>query len=164
MPGWARRARLHSSLSRAKRYAHGENTEAALPHQGHSTIRLSTGGLGRLKRGSALHALDVPVHHQHVSVLHLLAFRDALLAGLIGYRAGEYLVASVLRAGDDLVGGGAHVFRHGLAVGRHGEDSLLEPPPRVVRLPSAVEHRLGARDVIGTPEVKARRQMRLRRK
>ena len=47
---------------------------------------------GRLRRppspagergASALHALDVPVHHQGVAVLDPLALGDALLAGLV---------------------------------------------------------------------------------
>ena len=42
-------------------------------------------------------------------------------------------------------------------------DALLHAPPGVVRLPRAVEHRLGARDVVGAPDVLDRRQVRMRR-
>src|SRR5208282_1250689 len=93
---------------------------------------------------SALYALDVPVQHREVGVLHLLALGEALLARLIQDRAGEDVVGAVLPAGDDLVGGGAHVVGHRGAVGRNDDRAFLHAPPRVVRLPGSVEHGLGA--------------------
>src|SRR5208282_6854549 len=76
MPVYPPRDPTRRSLH-AKRHVHGENREAAPPRR--STIRPITDGFGRPKRGSALHALDVPVHHEDFLVLHPLAFRDALL-------------------------------------------------------------------------------------
>src|SRR4029077_5615140 len=94
----------------------------------------------------ALHALDVPVHHQKVFILHALALGDALLAALIRNWTREDLISPSLRISDDLVGSGADIFGKRFVVGRHAQESLFETPPDVVRLPRAVEHRLGALD------------------
>src|SRR5271165_6705258 len=128
MPEQPRRARTRlAALSTRSAACTGR---AGKPPHRHSTIRL-TGGFGRLRRRSALHALDVPVHHEDFLVLHPLAFRDALLARLIGDRAGEDVVGAVLPAGDDLVGGGLHVGRHCRVEGRHDDRAFLEAPPDV---------------------------------
>src|SRR3954454_3584639 len=116
-----------------------------------------------LVKRSGLHALDVPVHLQHVGVRYGQAGADTLGAVGVDDRAGE----RVAHPGDDLgldrVGGGGNVGRDRGPIGRNADDTLLEPIPDVLRLPAAVEDGLGALDVVGPPIVDYRRQLALGR-
>ena len=68
-----------------------------------------------------------------------------------------------LDVGLGLLGERDHVLRDRRVVGRHLHHAGLEPAPHVRFLPSAVEHCLGAGDVVAVPIVDDRGQMRLGR-
>ena len=109
--------------------------------------------------GSGLHALDVPVHLGELGVRYRQAVPTfsapawSMIGPVNGWRVPAMISALTVSAAAATSGG---TFG---SVGRHADHALLEAVPDVLRLPGAVEHRLGAVDVVGPPVVDDRGQL-----
>ncbi len=106
----------------------------------------------RLFRQLVVDAGDVEVHAKERAVIGDGTFGEPIRTVLLLDRAGE----GVQFAGADLrfglFGELLHVVGH-VGVGRHRQDAVLQAIPDLLRLPGAVEHGLGALDVVGAPGV-----------
>src|SRR5882724_51495 len=114
----------------------------------------------RLCRQLALDAFGQPIHAGDVAVAEHLAVLHLEVAVLVLDRTLENNDLAALDAVFRCLRRRLHIVRH-VGIGRHLQHLALQPAPDVPALPGAVDRRLHALDVVGSPVVNGRGQLGL---